>query len=437
MNTFDLQRQFFEMLMDSQWWSADKLRNYQRTQLSQLLRHAKRSVPFYEHRLDAVVRPNGDIDWNRWSEIPIVKRRDMIDYRDAMQASELPPGHGPTSVSETSGSTGLSIKVTLCGLGTLANNGLRLRVHRWQELDWSKILCSRMGDAQHAKDWPDGQPMGFWGPPWDEDARRGGLWKISRTMPSDFLFEFMKEHNCTYLNAGPNMAHINALDAIQMGIDIKIEAILVQGNVVRQEDRDICKRVFGAKIVEHYSSKEGGHMAHPCPHGRLHINSEVSFVEVLDEDDNPVAPGGSGRVIVTPLFQTAQPLIRYEQGDLVTLGYPCPCGRHSQTIETIQGRSIAIFRHPSGRAVANLMPSFTSAVLGAQYWQLAQVGPNDYEFRYVPSLTVPLGDEAAVRQIFLSTFFEDASLRFVRAPSIALRDSGKLAEYVNEWAPAH
>ena len=75
-----LQRQFYEMLMESQWWSADELRNYQRSQLSQLLRHAKKNVPFYEHRLDAVVKPNGDIDWDRWGEIPIVRRQDLAKH---------------------------------------------------------------------------------------------------------------------------------------------------------------------------------------------------------------------------------------------------------------------------------------------------------------------------------------------------------------------
>jgi len=105
----DLQRQFYDMLMESQWWPADDLRDYQRSQLGQLLRHAKKNVPFYETRLDAVLKPNGDIDWDRWGEIPIVKRKDMIEYCDAMLAKELPPGHGQIATFETSGSTSLPI----------------------------------------------------------------------------------------------------------------------------------------------------------------------------------------------------------------------------------------------------------------------------------------------------------------------------------------
>src|SRR5690242_8842580 len=97
MATYDLQRVFHEMLMESQFWSPGQLRDYQRTQLAQLLRHARRNVPFYEKRLDPVFTPSGDVDWDRWEELPIVTRHDMAANRDAMLAREVPKGHGAIS----------------------------------------------------------------------------------------------------------------------------------------------------------------------------------------------------------------------------------------------------------------------------------------------------------------------------------------------------
>jgi phenylacetate-CoA ligase len=429
-----LRRQFYEMLMESQFWSLERLVAYQREQLIPLLRQAKAHVPFYKTRLDAVLPSNGEVRWDRWGEIPIVKRQDMIDSREEMQTLELPPGHGPVSTISTSGSTGLPITVSVSAIGGIAQAGLRWRVQRWQDLDWSKTLCSRLGGVQHAADWPEGEPMGFWGPPWDLDAKRGGSWKVSRSWSSPELFAFFREHRCSYLNAGPNMAHINALDARRLGESLRIDAILAQGNVVTQADRDICLEVFGARLIEHYSSKEGGQMAHPCPNGRLHINMEGCLIEILDADGRPCTEGETGRVIVTPLLQTAQPLIRYEQGDWATVGGACSCGRHSPSLSEIVGRNIAIFRHPDGRLLANRMPDETRDVLAAQYFQLAQVGPNDYELRYVPDDWSASGDEGRARALFAARYFADASLRFVRQRDIALSSGGKLVEYVNEWA---
>lgn len=433
MHPAELERAYYDMVMESQFWSPSQLESYQRTQLSQLLRHARTNVPFYQMRLDPVFRADGSIDWSAWRQLPTVKRSDMIAHRDAMQARQLPPGHGRTSVLSTSGSTGLPISITINMLTRIANNAFRWRLHGWQGLDWSKVLLSRLGKPSEMQV-PEGELAGHWGPPWVAD--RGVLWRMSREIDTAPMLEFYRQVGATYLNAGPNMAHINALDAERFGLSAHIEAVLVQGNVVRPADREAVLRVFGAKLVEHYSSKEGGHMAHPCPAGTLHVNGEACLVEVLDDQGEPCGVGETGRVVITPFVQTAQPLIRYEQGDRATVGEPCSCGRHSMTLKQIVGRNVAIFRHPDGRSAASLMPDATTGLLNARYWQLAQVGPLNYELRYVPQDDGrPDADEAAVRSLFMARYFDDAVLRFVRIDRIALSAGGKLAEYVNEWRP--
>ena len=52
----------------------------------------------------------------------------------------------------------------------------------------------------------------------------------------------------------------------------------------------------------------------------LHVNAESVLVEVVDDAGRPVAPGQSGRVVVTPFGSTPMPLIRYDQGDIVVAG---------------------------------------------------------------------------------------------------------------------
>ena len=81
MRSADLQREHFEMLMESQYWPADRLLDYQRTQLEHLVRHAKANVPFYENRLDRLFSPFGTIDWDQWTRLPILTRQDLGDHR--------------------------------------------------------------------------------------------------------------------------------------------------------------------------------------------------------------------------------------------------------------------------------------------------------------------------------------------------------------------
>jgi hypothetical protein len=46
MSALTLHHRFYDMLMQSQYWSAERMQEHQRSQLAQLLRHAKKSVPF-------------------------------------------------------------------------------------------------------------------------------------------------------------------------------------------------------------------------------------------------------------------------------------------------------------------------------------------------------------------------------------------------------
>lgn len=435
MRTAELQQAFYEMVMQSQFWGASQLADYQRGQLEQLLRHARKNVPFYETRLDPVFRPDGSIDWSRWNRLPTVRRADMRQSRDAMQASVLPPGHGPTTILSTSGSTGLPIQITVNNLTAVANNSLRWRLHGWHGLDWSRALLSRQGMSEHARTFPHGEVRGPWGPPWVEEARRGKVLRISHEFDSRAVADFFRRGGASYLNTGPDGAYINAIDTERLGLAMKVDAVLAQGNTVRSAYREAVRRVWNAPLIEHYASKEGGQMAHPCPRDTLHVNGESCLVEVIDDDGEPCGPGETGRVVVTPFVQTSQPLIRYEQGDRAVVGMPCTCGRHSMTLASIVGRSFAIFRHPDGRSVVLWMPDTTTELLSARYWQLAQIGPNDYEMRYAPIDDSKAGDEPAVTDLFNQRFFGDATLRFVRLGDIPRTAGGKLVEYVNEWHP--
>ena len=79
------------------------------------------------------------------------------------------------------------------------------------------------------------------------------------------------------------------------------------------------------------------------------------------------------------------------------------------------------------------MPMQYVDVLDASMWQLAQVGPLDFEIRYVPKASDRYGDEATVAAAFREHLFEDANVNFKRLEAIPLTASGKYMEYVNEY----
>lgn len=70
----------------------------------------------------------------------------------------------------------------------------------------------------------------------------------------------------------------------------------------------------------------------PCPEaGKLHVQSESIYCEVVDEDGKPT--DGTGRLLVTSLNNFAAPLLRFDTEVQVKWGEPCTCGRGLQVLE--------------------------------------------------------------------------------------------------------
>ena len=114
---------------------------------------------------------------------------------------------------------------------------------------------------------------------------------------------------------------------------------------------------WGVQPFNCYASTETGILAVDCErHGGLHLLTDHTLVEVVDEHDRPVTPGTPGHhLLVTSLLNRTLPILRYRLDDLVTLSAePCPCGRPFPLVVGLDGRSDDVLRLPgrTGAAVA-------------------------------------------------------------------------------------
>jgi phenylacetate-CoA ligase len=70
-----------------------------------------------------------------------------------------------------------------------------------------------------------------------------------------------------------------------------------------------------------------------------HLNPELLIVELLDENNQPVANGQAGEVTVTTLGVEGMPLLRYKTGDICTAIIDnCSCGRNTLRLSPVIGR---------------------------------------------------------------------------------------------------
>jgi len=434
MFTPELQRHLYEMLMLSQYWPQERMEAQQRQQLEHLLRHARANVPFYETRLDAVFRPDGEIDWERWHELPVVTRGDLQDRREAMLARELPAGHGETALAQSSGSTGRPLVTTQNELSAMAASMANARSYQWHQIDTSKTHVCIHGDDPSEASYPDGLLHKPWGPPvlWGDAA--GCQYDLNLAATPEQALEFIERHHPVYISGLVTRVSVLAHEAMRLGIEVAAAAILPFGEAVSPLQRQLFRDAFGARTIPIYSSQETYRIAHACPdHDHYHVNAELMLVEIVGDDNRPVATGETGRVVITPFYNTAQPLIRYQIGDLATRGGSCPCGRTLPVIDRIAGRIAHMFTLPGGRRILPNVSDQDVLELGARIWQLAQIGPRELEFRYVPGATG--GDEAAFIRRAKAQLHPEFEIRFRRLEMSHFQNRRKYVPYVCEWRP--
>jgi len=112
-------------------------------------------------------------------------------------------------------------------------------------------------------------------------------------------------------------------------LDYQPQAIVLSSEKVTPEMKVVIRQAFGARAYEEYGSVEQCALATECEYGSLHVNSDFGIVEILDDNDKPVPPGVDGRMVCTGLINDAQPLIRYDIGDMGAWSEkPCACGRN-------------------------------------------------------------------------------------------------------------
>jgi phenylacetate-coenzyme A ligase PaaK-like adenylate-forming protein len=110
--------------------------------------------------------------------------------------------------------------------------------------------------------------------------------------------------------------------------------IAVGGEPLSQQTKSLVLESWNKRLINIYGSAECFTMATSCyAHNQLHTASNMSIIEVVDRDGNPVPDGQYGdKVLLTNLFNYTQPLIRYEIDDITGYGmHNCECGNHLPT----------------------------------------------------------------------------------------------------------
>ncbi len=425
-----------ERLDRSERLNAARIEQEQFELLGLLLSHASRNVPYYAARLAAAgFAPEQALTPERWRRLPVLTRAEVQARFEALQSRELPVGMRVAGAVHTSGSTGRPVRVVKTEVEQLLWEALTMRDHRWHGRDFSGTLAAIRWYPDGMAVPPDGQRWNNWGAPVMHLSPSGPSAGLSIAASSAEQARWLAAVQPDYLVAFPSLLPELARECRAQGIALtRLRQIRTVSECVDDAVRTLCRDAWGVPVHDIYSAQEAGYLALQCPQSEnYHLQAESAYIEILNDAGEPCAAGETGRVVVTPLYNFAMPLLRYEIGDHATVGAACACGRGLPVITRIAGRTRNMLTLPDGRTLwPRLSELRYGSILPVEQFQVVQKSLAELEVRLVTARPATADEEARLRDIILARIGHPFELRFSYPERIARGATGKFEDFRSE-----
>ncbi len=416
---------FAENLARTERMPRNALNAYRDALLRRLVSFARANSPFYRDRLAPLFRSGDTPDLQRWREVPILRREDVERDIDRINPAELPPEIGEVTIRRSSGTTGRSgMTFRICALVRIADACLMQRLYRWWGYDDAAPMASIRHYTMNDRGFPNGKVEMQWSYP----GRAAPHYSLDLRTSTANMIAWLVRHRPRYLLTFPSIAHELAghPDAKRIA-ELGFKGVVAISEIVSDDASELVRQSFGCEIAQIYGCSEMGAVALQSPDdGALLVCEENVMVELLDDDDQPVEPGETGRVILTSLYNFATPFIRYEIGDYATSAEASPSGRVFMRLQRIEGRQRNALVTASGKRVwqSAIPAANVLRYVAATQFQIRQPSAESIEFLYVPASAAP-ADRAGLETYFANLLGRPVSLRLSAEDAMPRTAGGK------------
>ncbi len=333
-----------------QWYSIDRLKEYQNEKLHSLIKHCYENVPYYKKVMTAgKLKPHDIRSIDDLPKMPILTRDDIKNNFSALTArnfkcSQLSLGH-------TSGTTGSPLEFYYDNQICLTKNVVDWRQKRWAGVNPGDKLAFFLGRVV--------VPIAQSKPP---------FWRINRVLNHLFFssFHLSKKNIDKYidkleqfapvaLEGYPSTAYIIARFLLSRKRTFPLKAVFTSSETMFPQQKEAIESAFECKLFDFYGLAERVMFATECEaHEGHHLNMDFGVTEILAKDNQPAPPGEMGRIVATGLYNYGMPLIRYQTNDITSLkNERCSCGREFPLMEDVTTKAEDIITTKDGRFISS------------------------------------------------------------------------------------
>lgn len=358
---------------------------------------------------------------------PVVTKNDLIAARDKYYPNDG-RAHPWSIVGKTSGTTGSPLDVFRSFDSVVWENAFIHRHWHWSGFKQGMRRATLRGDL--VVDLDNKLP-----PYWIKNRADNQLLFSTRHLNNDnvdLFLDMLRHYQPFLLQAYPSAAFILAQALERTNQKLDIPWVFTASEMLHPYQRELIETRIG-RVMDSYGMAERVAFASECEFGSLHVNTDYSFVEILDENNQPT--DGDGFVVGTTFHNHLMPLIRYKLSDR-TRWKPgaCQCGRPYPMIEPIHGKFEDVLFGSTGSAISPSIITF--AFKGLKYIeksQVAQVSEGCWEVRVVPMPGFGAEERAALVNNIHTLIDPNLSIKVVECIDIPRTTSGKYRWVINEW----
>lgn len=411
-------------------YSPTQLRRHQQRRVHRLLRYVRRRSAYYQDRLpstdlrDAPAMTKAEMMRN-FDEINTVglRRDDLVAFRiEQERAGRTDLYRGKYAVGLSSGTSGNKVLTVLSPA---------------ERAGYSALLWARSGVPTDLKNPRVLFALRTNNPAFTAVRALGvELVYVDYFVPVDQLVQTINDRALSVIAGPPSLLVLLAEQ--HRRIQVPIRTVISYAEELDASTRTRISEGLHAPVVEIYQGAEGM-VGVTCPAGHLHLNEDVTLVELSDVGDTI---GHAQAATITDLYRRTQPFIRYQLNDLLEVDdAPCPCGSAFRRIRRIHGRRDSVVELPGEHGPVRLMPDYVrrsvnQASAAIIEYQVVEWDLDDLEVRL---LLEPGANRAVIEQTIRDNLAHWArraggrlgTIRFTDTPPTRNANSHKLIRVIN------
>jgi phenylacetate-CoA ligase len=336
----------FNFLQESQWWSREKLEEYQMQQLSKLLHHAYKNVSYYRCVFDERgLKPKDIQDFNDLRKLPYLAKNDFKKHFRELLAANTSLKNLP--MSHTSGTSGKPLQFYESRF--TSQKELAFICHQWTRVGY------KPGEPRIELRGAINRKNPVYYDPISKILRLSPIIEHKETVRH--YVDKMNLFGGKFLHGYPSAIASFAYTIKKYGfaVPFRLKAVLFASEAVYEWERELVQEVFDCRVFSHYGMAEKVVLASECEHSNYyHCLPQYGITEINPE---------TYEIIGTGFINHVNPFIRYRTTDVASTSTSSKCencernyyplfmkveGRLEDFIVTPEGAMIspAVITHP-------------------------------------------------------------------------------------------